>query len=52
MDIKEKYNDFWITDLFEINSDNQTTYYVTVQNADGKVSLKSTDADTWETYRL
>jgi hypothetical protein len=52
MDIKEKYNNYWITDLFEINSDNQTTYYVTVQNADGHVSLKSSDAATWEAYRL
>ncbi len=52
MDIKEKYSNYWITDLFEINSDNQTTYYVTVQNADGHVSLKSSDSDTWEAYRL
>jgi hypothetical protein len=50
MDIKEKYNTYWITDLFEINSNDQTTYYVTLQNADGRVSLKSNDANTWEVY--
>ena len=51
MELKETYNKYWITDLFEINSDNQTTYYVTLQNADGHVSLRSGDAATWETYR-
>ncbi len=51
MDIKEKYNNYWITDLFEINSDNQTTYYVTLQNADGRVSLRSDNSSNWEDYR-
>jgi hypothetical protein len=51
MDLKETYNNYWITDLFEINSDNQTTYYVTLQNADGHVSLRSDNTATWETYR-
>jgi hypothetical protein len=51
MDLKETYSKYWITDLFEINSDNQTTYYVTLQNADGRVSLRSGNAATWEAYR-
>lgn len=51
MDLKETYNNYWITDLFEIDSDNQTTYYVTLQNADGNKSLRSGNAATWETFR-
>ena len=51
MNVKEKYNNYWITDLFEINSNEQTTYYVTLENADGHVSLRSNDASTWEVYR-
>ena len=52
MDLKETYSKYWITDLFEINSDNQTTYYVTLQNADGRVSLRSGNAATWEAYTV
>lgn len=51
MDLKNTYNNYWITDLFEINNDNQTTYYVTLQNADGHISLRSDDDTAWETYR-
>lgn len=51
MDIKEKYNTYWITDLFELNSNDQTTYYVTLENADGRISLRSNDTGTWEAYR-
>jgi hypothetical protein len=49
MDLKKHYNDFWITDLFELNGDGHS-YYVTVENADSKVTLRSTGSNSWETY--
>jgi hypothetical protein len=49
-DVKKDYSGFWISDLFEIASDDQTTYYVTLENADKKIVLRSNGADSWDVY--
>jgi hypothetical protein len=49
--LRKDYADFWITDLFEISADGQTMYYVTMENSDKKIVLKSEDLSSWETYR-
>jgi len=49
-DMKKDYSGFWISDLFEIASDDQTTYYVTLENADKKIVLKSNGAESWGVY--
>jgi len=49
-DLKKGYNDFWITDLFEIASEDQTTYYVTLENANKKIVLKSESASSWSVF--
>jgi hypothetical protein len=48
--LRRDYTDFWITDLFEISSDNQTTYYVTIESSDRKIVLKSESLSSWEVY--
>jgi hypothetical protein len=48
--LRRDYTAFWITDLFEISSDNQTTYYVTIENSDKKIVLKSDGLTSWEVY--
>ena len=48
--LNKNYGNYWITDLFELNADGQTTYYVTLENADGKIVLKSA-AYGWDTFR-
>jgi len=48
--LRKEYTAFWITDLFEISSDNQTTYYVTVENSDKKIVLKSDSLASWDVY--
>jgi len=48
--LRKDYTAFWITDLFEISSDNQTTYYVTIENSDKKIVLKSDGLVSWEVY--
>ena len=50
-DLKKSYNSFWITDLFEMASNDETTYYVTVENADHVITMKSTGAGGWEVYK-
>jgi hypothetical protein len=48
--LKENYASYWITDVVEIASEEETTYYVTVEDADNKVVLKSGQFN-WSVYR-
>jgi hypothetical protein len=48
--LKKDYEDYWITDLFEISADNETTYYVTVEDAGKKVVLKSDGTSYWNVF--
>jgi hypothetical protein len=49
LELKKNYGNYWITDLFEMSSGGQTNYYMTMENADTKLNLKSFDNDSWET---
>ena len=49
MSLKNDYSAHWITELFELNNDDQTTYYVSLESADGKITLRS-NGDSWEVY--
>ncbi|MBS1660260.1 MAG: hypothetical protein JST68_04330 [Bacteroidetes bacterium] len=49
-DMKKDYSDFWITDLFEIVSDDQTNYYVTLENSEKKIVLKSQGIEFWSVF--
>ena len=50
MDLKQKYSNSWITDLFEMNVNGQTTYYATLENGDTGTTLRSSNTSNWETY--
>src|SRR5690349_11547720 len=41
MELKQSYPQHWITDLFEFNGQDDSAYYVTIENADVKITLKS-----------
>ena len=49
-DLKKDYDGFWITDLFEISSNEETTYYVTLENSDKKIVLKSSGTNYWDVF--
>ena len=49
MSLKNDYNSYWITELFEFAGDNDNCYYVSLENADSKVTLRSS-GDRWEVY--
>ena len=51
MDLKKSYSDYWISELFELNSDGQTCYYVSLENADTKLVLRSNSDNTWDIYQ-
>lgn len=48
--LRNDYNGCWITDLFEMASNDETTYYVTLETSDKKIVLKSQGANQWEVY--
>ena len=48
--VRNDYSGYWISDLFEVAADGQTNYYVTLENADKKMVLRSSGIDGWEVY--
>jgi hypothetical protein len=51
MQLKQNHPDCWITDLFEVDHDGQTVYYASLENSDLKLTLRSADTNSWETYQ-
>ena len=49
-DLKKSYSDYWISDLFEVASDDQTTYYITLESKDKTVILKSEGTSSWSVF--
>ncbi|HEY8398300.1 MAG TPA: hypothetical protein VIK80_10185 [Flavihumibacter sp.] len=43
-ELKEQYNDYWITTLFEVANEGTTQYFVTLENADQQLVMKSEGA--------
>jgi hypothetical protein len=41
----------WITDLFEVSNDEGTSYYITVEDANTKVVLKSGGGNDWSVFK-
>lgn len=48
--IQTNYPDYWITELFVIHLNHESTYYLTLENADEKIVLKNED-NSWSTYK-
>ena len=50
MSFKKHYGDsYWVTDLFELNQDTQSSYYLTLESPDSRLTLRS-NGDHWEVY--
>lgn len=49
LSLKKNYSNYWISDLFEMAKNDHSTYYITLENADGKLVLKSSGG-SWEVY--
>ena len=50
-EVKKSYGEYWISDLFEMSSNENTTYYITLENGNQKLVLKSDDSSSWELYK-
>lgn len=47
--LKKDYSGYWISNLFEANMNDESTYYVTLENADEELVLKSS-GNGWGVY--
>ncbi len=46
--IREDYPNYWITELFQLSKKAGDAYYLTLQNADDKIMLKSQYGTDWK----
>ena len=49
--LKKKGNGYWISDLFEVAKNEVTSYYITLENADLKMVLRSIGGSNWEEFK-
>jgi hypothetical protein len=49
-ELKDQYSNYWISSLFEMAKDNETSYFVTVENATEAIVMKSANGSKWEAY--
>jgi hypothetical protein len=49
--LKKTSANYWVSDLFEIQTESGTSYYVTLENADQKIVLKSEGISGWQTFQ-
>lgn len=49
--LKKDYAGYWISDLFEVARNDESGYYITLENADAKVVLKASDIYGWSPYQ-
>ena len=49
--LKKQHTGYWVSDLFEIQSENGTSYFATLENADQIVILKSEGISGWNTFQ-
>lgn len=49
-ELKNEYGNYWISDLFEVSNSDGLHYYVTLENADTKIMLLSSNGGKWSTH--
>jgi hypothetical protein len=50
--LKKDYPDFWITDLFEMYYNGETSYFISLNSSDLKLELKSGSNESWESIEI
>jgi hypothetical protein len=50
-DFKKNYSNYWITDLFEMATNGENVYYLSLEDSDHKVVLKSNGTNGWDVYK-
>jgi hypothetical protein len=50
-DFKKNYSNYWISDLFEMAVNGENVYYLTLEDSDHKVVLKSNGTNGWDVFK-
>lgn len=50
-ELKEKFSDSWLTDLFEVSSNGETAYFATIENGTFTTIYKSEGTTGWTTFK-
>lgn len=50
--LRKNYGDFWVTDLFKLETGEGTTYYVNLENGTETVLLNTNEYNVWATYKI
>jgi len=48
--VKKNFSDYWVSDLFELSNAGGSSYFITLQNADYVIVLKSANGENWSVY--
>lgn len=48
---KKNYKDYWVSDLFEMVNGSDTDYYLSLENGDQTIVLKSNGTNGWEVFK-
>ncbi len=49
--LKKTYKGYWVTDLFEIQTESGNAYYATIENANQIIVLKSEGSTNWQIFQ-
>lgn len=49
-DLKNEYKKYWVSDLFELSNSEGFHYYITLETADTKLILRSSNGGDWSTH--
>ena len=50
-ELKNQFSDYWITELNEYSNNDGAGYYVSLENADQIIIMKSTNATDWQVFK-
>jgi hypothetical protein len=50
-ELKSNFDNHWLTDLFEVSANGETTYYATLESASHITILKANGISGWSTYK-
>ena len=50
-ELKSKYGEGWLTELFELSSNGDTAYYATIESATHITTLKTEGTTGWTTFK-
>ncbi len=51
-DIKKHYASYWVTKLFQVNSEDGIYYYIQLKNADETIVLSTEGSNSWHRYAM